>query len=156
MNKNQLVKTSLASILTLAAVGLAVWIGGLVITANVTGITGSQPMALECSGAMNFNSSDNQTIQCSYDNPDGQVELSFLVTADSLYSTNGACNYEADEDVVFYVCDGSTENDCQHVTATQTGNLTITSGSNEIVLKGTPSENRCPLAGSVVVTGTIV
>lgn len=148
----------IAVVATLSAAGIAtaLWVGGISWSVTGSATTGSPQDSMTCSGNFDITSNDNATVTCVYDNPDGEIVMSFEMT-DNMQSTDEACNYEQGEDLVMYVGeDWYLDGSWKEITDYQNANITITSGTHNIVLKIVPSPNRCPLSGNLTITGTQV
>lgn len=146
----------LAIVISLGLLGLgsagAIWVSnGMEISGTLTATTGEIPDPVVCTNNIDIVDNSNTTTTCSFDNPNGNVTMSFACNTTAVFSTDERCNFEGQKDVkVFLSSDNQTFMPCE-----STPSYVMEPGLTTMIIRMQPSPNRCPLSGSYSIIGTL-
>lgn len=136
-------------LIAVAGVGVALWVSGLYISGSFTATSGTQPTQVSFTEDIALTGVDylwNET----FNNPDGDVVMTFTQDVSGVNSTDANCNYEEDVDFVLSVHNGAIFRPLS-----ESPTVDLSNGDNELQFKASPHTNRCALNGSYSITGTV-
>ena len=152
MGLNRKGKQMLLTLSGLASIGVvtALFLSGMIMEGQLTATPGTQPDAVIYEWNVDISSDNNDTQDFIYSNSDGSQDMTFSLVTD-IVSTYGNCTYEEGKDVTFFI--NTSEWNGQPLEGSPT--FTMSPEDNVITLTAQPDPARCPLEGTISVTGVL-
>ncbi len=155
-NIGRLKYLGLITIVTAIGLASAVWIASMQLEGTIVSTNTATPSAFQCDmGEFNL---DIGTVekQCEYQNPDGQVDMSFSFSSNAT-SSDGSCVYEPGEDFTVIITVGSNNStSLLDDTGSHQAIFAIPAGSTNISVELNPSDYICPIVGSFQVLAELI
>jgi len=132
----------------------ALYISGMTFSGSVLATGGEEPTAQEYTWDINITSNDNQTKTFQYDNQDGPQTFKFDIDTSDICSTSAICTYEENRDLRFVIEKNIW--DSWPLSESEQPEIYFEPGTNTFSITTLPHPNRCPLAGNISMTATLI
>ena len=140
-------------LVAISSVAVALWISGMQISGSIVSTAGTQPDLVSFVEDLNLTGA-NYTFNKTYNNPNGEVTMTFSQDVSGINSTSANCVFEEDKDLLLGVL-SHMNGDTDFYPVSTNPTVDLVAGDNVLTFRASPHENRCGLNGSYEINGVI-